>query len=101
MASLVESVPASALRSPGRRWPDGSFRLLAILAAATILALIVLVGALTVAGSSACNARYRYLKHGPYFTGTPPGTYTVTITAQTSDGVTASLQSQTLTLVVN
>ena len=65
------------------------------------VALIVLVGALTVAGSSACNARYRYLKHGPYFTGTPPGTYTVTITAQTSDGVTASLQSQTLTLVVN
>ncbi len=65
------------------------------------IGLIVMLGALTVAGSSACNARYRYLKHGPYFTGTPPGTYTLTITAQTSNGVTASLQSQTLTLVVN
>ena len=51
MASLVESVPASALRSPGRRWPDGSFRLLAILAAATILALIVLVGWVLYIGS--------------------------------------------------
>jgi hypothetical protein len=52
-------------------------------------------------GTSACNARYYYLNHGPTFTGTLPGTYTMTITAQTSNGVTASTQSQTLTLVVN
>jgi hypothetical protein len=63
--------------------------------------MLAFVGVLGVLGTASCNARYRYLNHGPYFTGTPPGTYTVTITAQTSDGVTASLQSQTLTLVVN
>lgn len=65
------------------------------------LMVLAFVGVLGMLGTTSCNARYKYLKHGPYFTGTPPGTYTVTITAQTSDGVTASLQSQTLTLVVN
>ena len=63
-------------------------------------ALLALVAVITVLGTSACSARYRYLNHGPTFTGTLPGTYTITITAQTSDGVTASAQSQTLTLVV-
>jgi len=63
-------------------------------------ALLALVAAVGVLGTSSCAARYKYLNHGPTFTGTLPGTYTITITAQTSDGVTASAQSQTLTLVV-
>jgi hypothetical protein len=65
------------------------------------VALVLMVCAVGVLGTSACNARYYYLNHGPTFTGTLPGTYTMTITAQTSNGVTASTQSQTLTLVVN
>jgi phosphate transport system permease protein len=52
MASLVESAPASALRSRGRPWPDFSFRCLAILAAGTILALIAMVGVVLYLGSS-------------------------------------------------
>jgi hypothetical protein len=62
--------------------------------------LLVMIGALGVLGTSSCSARYRYLNHGPTFDGTDPGTYTMTIIAQTSNGVTASSQTQTLTLVV-
>jgi surface-anchored protein len=62
--------------------------------------LLLLAGTAAVLGTSSCSARYRYLNHGPNFDGTDPGTYTMTITAQTSNGVTASSQSQTLTLVV-
>jgi hypothetical protein len=61
---------------------------------------LVMVGAIGVVGTPSCAARYNYLNHGPTFAGTPSGTYTLTITAQTSNGVTASSQSQTLTLVV-
>ncbi len=68
-----------------------------LLGRAALLALVAVVGIL---GTSSCAARYKYLNHGPTFTGTLPGTYTLTITAQTSNGVTASAQSQTLTLVV-
>jgi Bacterial Ig-like domain (group 3) len=63
-------------------------------------ALLLLVGIVGVIGTSGCSARYKYLHHGPTTEGTSPGTYTMTITAQTSNGVTAFSQSQTLTLIV-
>ena len=49
---------------------------------------------------TACNPRYSYLKHPPTFTGTPTGTFPLLVTAQTSNGVTASTQSVSLTLTV-
>ena len=65
------------------------------------VALLLLVGGITVLGTSACNARYKYLNHPPTPNyGTLPGSYTLTVWAQTSDGVTASEQFTTLALTV-
>lgn len=64
------------------------------------VAMMALLASITLLGATGCAARYRYLHHGPTFGGTPAGTYTLTVTAQTSNGVTASSQSQTLTLIV-
>ena len=53
------------------------------------LAMLVFAGAM---GMTACNARYKYLNHGPPANpGTPVGTYTVTVEAESSNG------SQTVT----
>jgi hypothetical protein len=65
------------------------------------MALLLLVGGVTVLGASACNARYKYLNHPPTPNdGTVPGAYTLTVWAQTSDGVTASEQFTTLALTI-
>jgi hypothetical protein len=65
-------------------------------------ALIMLVGVIGTFGMTACAARYRYLNHPPtYNGGTPTGSYTITVTAQTSNGVTAAEHSTTLALTVN
>jgi Bacterial Ig-like domain (group 3) len=65
------------------------------------VALLLMVGALSVLGTTACAARYRYLNHPPTANdGTPPGAYTLTVWAQTSDGVTASEIPVTLALTV-
>ncbi len=63
--------------------------------------LLVIVGLATVAGTSSCAARYRYLNHGPHDDGTPTGNYTLTVTAQTSNGVTATEHSTTLAVTVD
>ena len=64
-------------------------------------ALILMVGTLSVLATTACNARYKYLNHPPTANdGTPTGAYTLTVWAQTSDGVTASEQFTTLGLTV-
>ena len=56
-------------------------------------ALLAMVGAIAVLGTAACNPRYSYLHHPPtYNGGTPAGAYTLTIWAQTSNGVTAAEQ---------
>ena len=66
------------------------------------LLLVALVGLVTLLGTTACNPRYYYLNHGPPANpATPPGTYNVIVTAQTSNGVTALQQSTTIVLVVN
>jgi len=51
MASVAEDAPSPALRAHRGHLPDYSFRALAILAAGTIVALIVLVGAVLYSGS--------------------------------------------------
>jgi hypothetical protein len=66
------------------------------------VALVLMVGAIGVLGTSACNARYKYLNHPPTPNyGTLPGAYTLTIWAQTSDGVSAAEQFLTMPLTVN
>ena len=65
------------------------------------LTLLALVGLVTMLGATACNARYNYYNHGPPIPpATPAGNYTVTVTAQSSNGVTAITNSTTLALTV-
>jgi len=64
-------------------------------------ALLLTFAAITILGTSACSPRYGYFHHPPtYNPGTSPGTYTITVTAQTSNGVTAAEDSQSLALTV-
>jgi hypothetical protein len=65
------------------------------------LSLLALVAIVAMFGTTACNARYNYFNHGPPINpGTPAGTYTVEVTAQSSDGVTATTHSTTLAFTV-
>ena len=63
--------------------------------------LIALVGLVTLLGTTACNPRYDYLHHGPIQNpATPAGTYTVTVAAQSDNGVTAIIQNTTLAVTI-
>jgi hypothetical protein len=65
------------------------------------LALIALVALVTMLGTTACNPRYYYFNHGPPTTlPTPSGTYTVSVTGQSSNGITAITQNTTFVLTV-
>jgi hypothetical protein len=65
------------------------------------LSLLALVALVSMLGASACNARYNYYNHGPPINpATPAGTYTVDVTAQSSDGVTATTHTTTLAFTV-
>jgi hypothetical protein len=66
------------------------------------LSLVALVSLVTLLGTTGCNPRYGYEHHGPVPNPpTPAGTYTVTVTAQTNNGVTAITQNTTFVLTVN
>ena len=66
------------------------------------LSLLALIGLVTLLGTTACNPRYYYLNHGPPTNpATPSGTYTITVTAQSSNGVTALKHTTSFTLIVN
>lgn len=66
------------------------------------LSLLALVALVTTLGTTACSPLYNYYNHGPPYTlPTPAGTYTLKITAQSSDGVTATTHSTNLALTVN
>jgi hypothetical protein len=66
------------------------------------LSLLALVSLVTLLGTTGCNPRYSYEHHGPVPNPpTPAGTYTVTVTAQTNNGVTAITQNTTFVLTVN
>jgi hypothetical protein len=65
------------------------------------LSLLALVALVTTLGTTACNPRYYYLNHGPPTNpATPAGIYTLTVSAQSSNGVTAITNSTTLALTV-
>jgi len=65
------------------------------------LALVTLVTLVTTLGMTACNPQYFYRHHGPPPTPpTPPGSFTVFVTGQSSNGVTAVTHSTTLALTV-
>jgi len=65
------------------------------------MALVALVGFVTLLGTTACNPRYYYEHHGPEPTPpTPSGTFNVIVTAQSSNGVTAISNTTTLVLTV-
>ena len=65
------------------------------------LSLVALVALVTVMGTTACNPRYNYLHHGPVPNpATPAGTYTITVTGQSTDGVTAVTNSTNFSLTV-
>ncbi len=66
------------------------------------LSLLVLVGLVTLLGTTACNPRYNYEHHGPVPNpATPAGTYTVKVTGQFSNGVTAETNSTALVVTIN
>jgi hypothetical protein len=65
------------------------------------LALVALVALVTMLGTTACNPRYYYYNHGPPNNlPTPSGTFTVTVTGQSSNGITAITQNTTFVLTV-
>ncbi len=65
------------------------------------LVLLGLVAFVTVLGTAACSPLYNYYNHGPPKNlPTPAGTYNVTISAQSSNGVTATTRSTTIAVTV-
>ena len=65
------------------------------------LALLGFVSLVTMLGTTACAPRYNYFNHGPpHNLPTPAGTYKLTVTAQSSNGVNATTHSTTLALTV-
>lgn len=65
------------------------------------LALMAFVGLVTALGTTACKPLYDYYQHGPpHPPATPSGTYTVTVTGQSSNGVTAITNNTTMVLTV-
>ena len=65
------------------------------------LALVAFVGLVTVLGTTACKPLYNYYQHGPsHPPATPSGTYTVTVTGQSTNGVTAITNNTTMVLTV-
>ncbi len=65
------------------------------------LSLMGLVGLVTVLGATGCNPLYDYKNHGPSPNlPTPAGTYTLQVTAQSSNGVSANTHNTTMVLTV-
>ncbi len=62
--------------------------------------MLALLAGFVLVSATGCSAQYWYYHLGPIFGGTPTGTYTITVTAQTSNGVTASQQSASVALTV-
>jgi hypothetical protein len=60
-----------------------------------------MLGIVATLGASGCSPLYRYYQHGPGNNpATPTGSYNLTITAQSSNGVTAITNNTTLVLTV-
>ncbi len=66
------------------------------------LSLMGLVALVATLGTTACSPLYYYYNHGPpHNLPTPAGAYTVNVTAQSSNGITAITHSTTIALTVN
>ncbi|MDE3186029.1 MAG: Ig-like domain repeat protein [Acidobacteriota bacterium] len=66
------------------------------------LSLMGLVALVATLGTTACSPLYYYYNHGPpHNLPTPSGSYTVNVTAQSSNGITAITHSTTVALTVN
>jgi Big-like domain-containing protein len=65
------------------------------------LTLVALLGLVTTLGTTACNPLYYYYNHGPEQPpATPAGTFNITVTAQSNNGVAAITNSTTMVLTV-
>lgn len=65
------------------------------------LCLLAMVGLVSVLGTTACSPLYNYHNHGPpHNLPTPVGTYTLSINAQSSNGITATTESTSIALTV-
>ena len=65
------------------------------------LSLLGLLAVVTTLGATGCNPLYSYKNHGPNANlPTPAGTYTITVAAQSSNGVTAITHTTSLALTV-
>lgn len=63
--------------------------------------MLAALGVVTIMGTTACNPQYHYYHNGiPANPATPSGNYTVTVTAQSSNGITAITHSTTLAMTV-
>jgi len=66
------------------------------------VSLLAFLGLVTVLGTTGCNPLYSYHKHTPIPSpATPSGSYTIHVTAQSNNGVTATTHYTTLALTVN
>ncbi|MGC9157583.1 MAG: hypothetical protein ACP5FH_01240 [Terracidiphilus sp.] len=65
------------------------------------ISLLLLVGLMTMLGTTACNPLYGYKNYGPYPNpATPSGTYAVTVAAESTNGVTTATYTTSLALTV-
>jgi hypothetical protein len=65
------------------------------------LSLLAMVGLISVLGTTGCSPLYYYHNHGPSQNlPTPAGTYTLLVTAQSSNGITAITHTTTMVLTV-
>ena len=64
--------------------------------------ILALLGLVTTLGTTACNPLYYYRNNGPPITPpTPAGKYTITVTAQSTNGVTAITNSTTMVATIS
>ncbi|HLY42397.1 MAG TPA: Ig-like domain-containing protein [Terracidiphilus sp.] len=108
--SSARAVPPATPNSTRIAWAvllPGSFGLIGLAFGARRrswlrrLSLFALVGFVSVLGTAACSPLYNYHNHGPpHNLPTPAGSYTVKITAQSSNGITAITQSTSVALTV-
>ena len=101
-ATAPETHPVAwAILLPGTLTLGGlafGFRRHRYLSRMVLLALVAFVGVL---GSTACSPLYNYRNHGPTPNlPTPTGTYNLTISAQSSNGVTATTHTTSMALTV-
>ena len=105
--SLIQAIPTTGNRVVGSVFIPGTFGLAGLAFCfrrrrwLNRLSLLALLGLVMVMGATACAPRYNYYNHGPPTNlPTPAGTYSLLLTAQSSNGVTATTHTTTFALTV-